>query len=79
MKDSDYHRECGRHSGIPECCINWYIGPWNEVVAQVPYLWATYWKANNTPIEVEYIRCPVCIENSKIVMIKECDCHEEAS
>ena len=73
MKVGDYHRECGRHSGIPECCIDWYVGPWSRVVSAIPYLWEAYWKANGA---ADYIRCPVCIENSVVVVIEECNCHE---
>jgi hypothetical protein len=76
VKVDDWHRECGMHSGIPECCIDWYVGPWKDVVLTIPYLWEAYWKANNRDDEVDYIRCPMCIEHSIVAIIKECDCHE---
>jgi len=69
----DYHRKCGRHSGIPECCINWYINSWSTIVANVPVLWRAYWDYNNTE-DAGYIRCSACIENSIVVELKECDC-----
>ena len=65
--------ECGKHSGIPECCIEWYIGPWSNIVARVPVLWKAYWDHNQTE-STYYIRCPECIENKNIVKVKECDC-----
>jgi len=77
MKMGDRHRECGRHSGIPECCIDWYLGPWSNVVSGVPYLWEAYWKANNEPEEPDYIRCPSCIAANRVAEIRECECHED--
>ena len=77
MVADGYHRECGIHSGIPECCVDWYLGPWTHTVADIPYLWSAYWKANNVPTQVEYIRCPVCIESSIIITLKECNCESQ--
>ena len=77
MDFSDHHRECGRHSGIPECCIDWYLGPWSNLVSVVPYLWSLHWKANYRSAEPDYIRCPPCIESNRVVEIKECECHED--
>ena len=76
MRPGDWHRACGRHSGIPECCIDWFLGPWRDVVSVVPYLWKAYWEANNEHEEVDYIRCHSCIAASRVVKIKECDCRE---
>ena len=70
----EFHRECGRHSDILECCIDWFVGPWQDVSA-VPYLWEAYWKANfGEPEEPDYIRCPSCIESNHLVEPKECEC-----
>jgi len=69
----NYHVECGRHSGIPECCINWFIGPWRAVLT-FGEEWAAYWKKNNKDEGVEYIRCPECIKKSIVADLKGCDC-----
>jgi len=69
----NYHVECGRHSGIPECCINWFIGPWSAI-RTFSWAWSLYWRENNKGVDVEYIRCLECIKDSVIVDIKECDC-----
>ena len=69
----NYHIECGRHSGIPECCINWFIGPWSSVRI-FGWVWTLYWRENNKGGDVEYIRCLECIKNLTVVDIKECDC-----
>ena len=68
----NYHVECGRHSGIPECCIKWFIGPWRTVLT-FGEEWASYWQKNNRE-NVDYIRCLECIDKSIVVDIKECDC-----
>ena len=69
----DYHVECGRHSGIPECCIIWFTGPW-KTVRTFGEEWAAYWIKNNNIEGVDYIRCPECIDKSIVVDIKGCDC-----
>ena len=69
----NYHIECGRHSGIPECCIDWFIGPW-QTVKTFGWAWALYWRENNKDVDVEYIRCLKCIKDSVIIDLKECDC-----
>jgi len=71
--DSGRHIECGKHSGIPECCIDWYIDVWSSVVVRVPVLWRAYWDYNETE-STNYIRCPECIENKSVINIRECDC-----
>ena len=76
MSDWVGHYECGRHSGIPECCVDWYLGPWSNAVSVVPYLWEAYWKSNNEPKAPDYIRCPSCIESRRVMEVKECNCHE---
>ena len=68
----DYHRECGKHSGIPECCIKWFIGPWSNIRAH-SWAWALYWRQNSKD-NPSYIRCLTCIKNGVVVEIKECDC-----
>jgi hypothetical protein len=69
-----FHRECGRHSGIPTCCIYWFIGPWLHFVSKVPRLWKMYYEANGT---VEYIRCPMCITIDRQKEMTLCNCDME--
>jgi hypothetical protein len=76
MNTGNPHHECGRHSGIPECCIDWFIGPWSSI--SIPgKAWALYWKENDKARNVEYIRCPTCIKKSIVVKIKGCDCESQ--
>ena len=73
-----HHKVCGIHSGIPECCINWYIGPWT-VISSLQYLRNAYWTKNEKYRDINYIRCPNCIDSGKIVQIKKCECYEVRS
>jgi len=73
MKVND--RDCGKHSGIPSCCVLWYIGVWKKAIMNIPKLWRMYYSVNDTD-NVEYIRCPVCILLDYTIELKECGCHE---
>ena len=74
--ETEHHVICGRHSGIPECCICWYIGSWQKT-CDVPKLWETYWEANYEHAEPDYIRCPKCIASNHVVEIKRCACYKK--
>ena len=73
-----YHRQCGKHSGIPECCVEWYVGSWSNAVMHVPVLWKAYWDYNDND-SIDYIRCPDCIENKRNVELKECNCERTSN
>tara|TARA_Y100000593_G_scaffold38054_1_gene73837 strand:- start:5134 stop:5361 length:228 start_codon:yes stop_codon:yes gene_type:complete len=68
------HVECGRHSGIPECCIQWFVTAWSNYVYINSDLRNKYLLVNDN---VGYIRCPTCIANRSVIKIKECDCYVE--
>ena len=70
----NYHRVCGRHSGIPECCIDFFIGQWSNVLHPQVKIRGQYLQMCNP---ASYIRCPMCILNGKIVKLKRCDCGTE--
>ena len=73
-----HHRECGKHSGIPECCVEWYVGSWSSTIMNIPVLWKAYWDYNDGD-SVEYIRCHVCIDNKRSVELKECNCERRSN
>jgi len=74
--DPDHDWVCGRHSGIPDCCIRFFIGPWREIYANPPHH-AEYWHImKDIAPMAEYILCPECIVESRVVTTKECDCGE---
>ena len=75
------HWECGRHSGIPDCCIVYFMIRWNNGIGENTELRNSHWNREKI-VEVqfeksiEYVRCPSCIENGIIVKIKECSCYD---
>jgi hypothetical protein len=74
-KTTKHHLICGRHTGIPECCIRWFNGPWT-IISSISYLREAYWQENDKHVNVDYVRCPACIHDLNIVQIKVCDCYE---
>ena len=75
QKTIQHHITCGKHTKIPKCCIEWFVGPWT-VISNIPYLREAYWEENDKLANVNYVRCPTCIENRNVVKIKKCDCYE---
>lgn len=70
---------CGLHSGLPECCIVFFMTVWMPSF-QIGFLDMPYMKhIRSLKDRPQYIPCPACLVNKNIVMIKECDCpcHEE--
>ena len=63
-----YHRGYGKLSGIPDCCIEFFVGDW-ENIWNVPSKSRSYHTKNGT--DVPYIRCPKCIETNYIVDINK--------
>lgn len=60
-------RMSGRHSNIPECCIDFYEGPWEQ-------LWRTDEGQRMDPRwEINYVRCPGCIEKDYVIEVHLCD------
>ena len=68
MASDYYHREFGRHSGIPECCINFFIEVWTT---HVPVL--HYYQQKFAHLNIDYIPCPNCLVNKSFVQIHKCD------
>jgi hypothetical protein len=67
----DHDIECGRHSGIPECCIQFFATKWRPVKLGCEE-WEKHWK--KIPAPAEYITCPSCTEAGRWVEIKDCNC-----
>jgi len=66
-----HHIKCGTHSGIPNCCIEWFISNWIPVFYVDRDFIQKHHSKNG---DAEYIRCPKCIEDNLIIKIKKCDC-----
>lgn len=62
----EYHIEFGRHSNIPDCCIEWFIGGWSRIWdnrrASAPYR-----------VDVEYVPCPTCLKAQRFVKVHVCN------
>lgn len=65
-----YDVRCGRHSGIPACCIAWYVTVWRLVFRWerfrcwtmtdgIRHEWHSYHDWRPHP-DAEYVQCPVC-------------------
>lgn len=66
-----YNINCGLHSGIPKCCILYYISSWH------PTLRDNYWIIKKKLLGADrgfYVTCPRCILENKIVNLKKCNC-----
>ena len=66
LLDVEQLRRCGKHSGIPDCCIEHYI------TSTLPGL-AFAGKRLRTD-DVDYIRCPDCRRADHRVTLRKCNC-----
>lgn len=64
----DFDRAFGRHSGIPECCVNFFVSK------NIPELME--WNKKSKKDNAKYVRCPQCIETNHVVKLLQCsrDC-----
>jgi hypothetical protein len=66
-----YHWECGRHSGILDCCIQFFIGDWCTVIHPEIQNREAYLVLSGN---AGYIRCPQCILSDVYIKLKRCEC-----
>lgn len=69
-KDDRVRGEC---SGLPECCINFFIETWRMDPQANPEHDAKMIENRENGFEFHYIPCPTCLENKRFVEIKSCD------
>lgn len=71
----EWHIAFGRHSNIPECCVQFYVDWWWDArVAGSPLAqeyWDTMQAAKDGP-KVGYVRCPVCLKDRRRVTLHIC-------
>jgi len=60
---------CGRHSGIPLCCIAWFVGPWRLL-----HGWPRNAYFNAIPQGFDHIGCPRCMLRNRPVIVRDCAC-----
>lgn len=68
--------ECGLHSGIPKCCILFFVKLWRPLTfCGLMPLVNSYMAARMTlGPSAQYIMCPACLLARNVVEIKPCDC-----
>jgi hypothetical protein len=59
--------DCGAHSGIPSCCVLFYIGSWRWLSAQD----AAKYKSH-VPTTFTHIPCPKCVQSGRTIRMRPC-------
>jgi len=70
--------ECGTHSGIPPCCIAWFMLVRKHMVPGSPE-WLAYERTLRAARpkrrgHVGYATCPTCIAARRFVRVRSCTC-----
>lgn len=66
---------CGLHSGIPVCCIAWYLGPWRWMgYGRAPKLREWYFERIFKRGAFDHIGCPKCLLLRRPVVVRDCTC-----
>ena len=64
-----YDIELGRHSNIPECCIDYFINIIRPLTATERQTLRTIFPCE----DYGYVRCPQCRLKNKIITVHKCD------
>ncbi len=67
---------CGKNSGIPVCCIVWYLTVWYMFNLSLKRLY-NRWVGDIYNYEICYIRCPLCKVMGRVVTITHCSLIED--
>jgi hypothetical protein len=59
--------DCAAHSGIPACCVLFYIGSWRWFSAQDA---AKY--RSRIPATFTHIPCPKCLQSGRTIRMRRC-------
>lgn len=66
---------CGRHSGIPTCCIAWWTLVWHPFRSRLRGTWRQrYSEFAWSRANFEYIPCPMCALARRKAEIRSCRC-----
>ncbi len=76
-KEKQWHIQYGKDSGIPDCCIDFFVNEWLYTSDNFPRLHITYTNfitriEKEQNIRFEYIPCPNCIQNPKVLKNIKC-------
>jgi hypothetical protein len=71
-KDDAYHRAFGKHSNIPDCCIDFWLTEWLTVFQDDGSGWKhPYARAVNSS-KWGYVPCPECLGEGNRIKVKDC-------
>ncbi len=74
IDEVEWHIEFGRDSGIPDCCISFWIDEFSPSVG-IDYkkekMWVAFYRTCY-PQNIFYIPCPKCVMNKTFIEIKNC-------
>lgn len=62
-----YHLAYGRHSGIPDCCIRFWLTEWETEMTQRTTYARLVRRASRG-----YVPCPKCLINKSFVQVRSC-------
>lgn len=65
----------GECTGLPECCVDFYVGPWSTWHAAQTDMWTTYRKRIDAALHTHffaYIPCPTCLAAKRFVRANRC-------
>ena len=65
MYGREYHIEFGRHSNIPDCCIEFWLGEWGRILNKP--------EAERHRVDVGYVPCSKCLEEKRFVVVHRCN------
>jgi len=69
---------CGIHSGIPACCIAFFVGHWAHGFSedkQAQYITRHRKKLREAGL-MGYVACPDCLETKNFTTLKPCACEK---
>ncbi len=84
------HAECGLHSGLPLCCVTWYLTAWRllwridfhvapvETIGEVDFLMDGVTVRYQMLAPWGYVPCPSCIVRNNRVNMRSCACDVDA-
>jgi len=63
--------KCGRNSGMPVCCIVWYLTVWKLLSFKIKCRY-NEWVLDYSNESIRYIRCPMCKVLGRYIDMKHC-------
>lgn len=74
LLNDEFDAECGRHSGIPECCIDFFVKHWSKVWMKHNSTFTRFYRKALTFRKFDHVACPHCLITKNVVKLKKCKC-----